>query len=216
VLYGFTVSFAAVDWVMSLSPHWISTIYGMIFIANQALSALCFVVIVVAILIHHQPVSEYMKANYVHDYGKLMIAMVMLWAYFSFSQWLIIWSGNLPDEISWFMTRLSGGWAWVGLALALFHFAVPFAVLLSRPFKRKVGKLAWLALWLMLMCYLDLFWYIEPAFHPRFHVSWLDIVLPLAIGGLWMAVFFGNLKGRPLLPLYDPQTQAVLEPAHEA
>jgi hypothetical protein len=215
VLYGFTISFAAIDWVMSLDPRWISTIYGMIFIAGEALSALCFVVVVVAILIRYQPMSEYMKPSYIHDYGNLMLAFIMLWAYFSFSQWLIIWAGNLPDEISWYMTRLSGGWAWVGLFLALFHFAVPFALLLSRPFKRKVHTLVWLAAWLMCMRYVDLFWHIEPTFHKHFYVSWLDIVLPLAIGGLWLAVFFGNLKSRPLLPLYDPQTQAVLEPARE-
>jgi hypothetical protein len=216
ILYGFTISFAAIDWVMSLDPHWISTIYGMIFIAGQALSAICFVVIVVAILVHYAPMSEYMKPSYVHDYGKLILTFIMLWAYFSFSQWLIIWAGNLPEEISWYMARLSGGWAWVGLFLALFHFAVPFALLLSRRFKRKVGSLVWLAAWLLFARYVDLFWHIEPTFHKNFYVSWLDIVLPLAIGGLWLAVFFGNLKARPLLPLYDPQTQAVLEPAHES
>ncbi|HUK23553.1 MAG TPA: hypothetical protein VLV49_03155 [Terriglobales bacterium] len=216
ILYGFTISFAAIDWVMSLDPRWISTIYGLIFVAGEALSALCFVVIVVAILVSYQPMSEYMRHKYVHDYGNLMLAFIMLWAYFSFSQWLIIWAGNLPDEISWYMARLSGGWAWIGLFLVLFHFAVPFAMLLSRSFKRKIGSLVWLASWVLFMRYVDLFWHIEPVFHPAFHVSWLDIVLPLAIGGLWLAVFFGNLKARPLLPLYDPQTQAVLEAAHES
>jgi len=216
VLYGFTISFAAIDWVMSLDPHWISTIYGLIFVAGQGLAALCFVVAVVAILVRYQPMSEYIKPGHVHDYGNLMLAFTMLWAYFSFSQWLIIWAGNLPEEISWYMVRLSGGWAWVGLFLALFHFAVPFALLLSRPFKRKVRHLVWLAAWLLAMCYLDLFWYVMPTFYGQIHVSWLDVALPLAIGGLWLAVFFGNLKGRPLLPLYDQQTQAILEPAHES
>ena len=215
VLYAFTISFAAVDWVMSLDPHWISTIYGLIFVAGQGLSAICFVVVVVAILNRYRPMDQFMKADHVHDYGKLMLTFIMLWAYFAFSQWLIIWAGNLPEEISWYMARLSGGWAFVGLFLALFHFAVPFAALLSRSLKRKASTLVWVAIWLMLMRYLDLFWHIEPTFHSRFHVSWLDIIVPVAIGGFWLALFFRNLGGRALLPLHDPRTLAVLEAAHE-
>jgi hypothetical protein len=151
----------------------------------------------------------------VHDHGKWMLAFTMVWAYFSFSQWLIIWAGNLPEEITWYMTRLSGGWAYVGLWLVVFHFAVPFALLLSRPFKRDITKLVWLAVWLMLMRYVDLFWIIEPNFSARFHVTLADVVVPIAMGGLWLAYFFRNLGSMPLLPLYDPSAKEVLEPAHE-
>jgi hypothetical protein len=214
VLYGFSISFAAVDWVMSLDPHWISTIYGLIFVAGEGLSAVCFVVVVVTILNRYRPMEQFMKADHIHDYGKLMITFIMLWAYFSFSQWLIIWAGNLPDEISWYMTRLSHGWAFVGLFLALFHFCVPFAALLSRSLKRKTSTLVWVAIWLMLMRYLDLFWHIEPTFHPSLHLSWLDIVVPVAIGGFWLAVFFRNLGARPILPLNEARTREVLEAAH--
>ena len=171
VLYAFTISFAAVDWVMSLDPHWISTIYGLIFVAGQGLSAICFVVVVVAILNRYRPMvnDQFMKADHVHDYGKLMLTFIMLWAYFAFSQWLIIWAGNLPEkEISWYMARLSGGWAFVGLFLALFHFAVPFAALLSRSLKRKTSTLVWVAIWLMLMRYLDLFGTLSPLSIPAF------------------------------------------------
>jgi hypothetical protein len=128
---------------------------------------------------------------------------------------LIIWSGNLPEEISWYSRRLAGGWQYVGLFLAIFHFAVPFVMLLSRPFKRKVHSLVWLAVWLMLMRYTDLLWNIEPVAHDRFHVSWLDIVVPVAMGGLWLASFCRNLKARPLLPLHAARTHALLEPVHE-
>jgi hypothetical protein len=155
-----------------------------------------------------------MKPDYVHDYGKLMLTFIMVWAYFSFSQWLIIWAGNLPEEISWYLRRLHGGWQLMGLLLALFHFAVPFAFLLSRPLKRNIHKLVYLAVFLMVMRYVDMFWYIEPTFHESFSLSWLDIVVPVAIGGFWLALFFRNLKQRPLLPVYDVHTQPVLEPAH--
>ncbi len=215
VLYGLTVSFAAVDWVMSLDPQWISTIYGLIVLAGQGLSALCFVVVVEAILSRHQPMAELVRAKEVHDHGNLILAFVMLWAYMSFSQWLIIWAGNLPEEITWYLKRLQGGWQFVGLFLALFHFCVPFVLLLSRGFKRNLRRLVWLAVGLMFVRYTDLLWMIEPNFSKEFHLSWLDVVVPVAMGGFWLAYFFRNLKGRPLLPLYDPRTRAILEPAHE-
>ena len=215
VLYGFSMSFAAIDWVMSLSPHWISTIYPLIFLAGQVLSALGFVVATETILFRYKPVSELLKPEHVHDHGKLILTFVMLWAYFSFSQWLIIWAGNLPEEISWFVRRLNGWWGLVGLFLAAFHFAVPFVLLLSRQLKRNVRTLVWLAVWLMFMRLVDLFWMIEPTFHPRLHVTVWDIVVPIGIGGLWLAYFFRNLKGRPLLPLHDPHSREILEPAHE-
>jgi len=215
LLYAFTITFASIDWIMSLDPSWVSTIYGLLFLAGQLLSALCFTVVVAAILSKYRPASEFLKADYIHDYGKLMLAFVMVWAYFSYSQWLIIWAGNIPDEISWYMRRLHGGWQYFGLALALFHFAFPFLFLLSREFKRRLKVLVGLAVWLLIMRFVDLFWLIEPNFSKTVHVSWLDIVVPVAIGGLWLFVFFRNLQQRPLLPLYDFNTLAVLEAEHQ-
>ena len=215
ILYGFTVSFAAIDWVMSLDPSWISTIYGLLILAGQVLSALCFAVVVERILVRYPPMSEMLKPDFVHDHGKLILAFVMVWAYFGFSQWLIIWAGNLPEEITWYMRRLNGGWGMVGLFLVIFHFAVPFVLLLSRPFKRDVTRLVWLAIWLMMMRYTDLFWNIEPTFSTTLTVTWADFVVPVAMGGLWLAYFFRNLGAMPLLPAYDPDVKEVLEPAHE-
>ncbi|PYX87323.1 MAG: hypothetical protein DMG68_12190 [Acidobacteria bacterium] len=214
ILYAFTVTFASIDWIMSMDPSWISTMYGLLFVAGQLLNAICFTVVAAAILIKYKPASDYLKPDYIHDYGKLMLTFVMVWAYFSFSQWLIIWAGNLPDEISWYLRRLHGGWQFVGLVLALFHFAFPFLFLLSRSVKRRIQTLVWLAVWLMVMRFIDLFWIIEPNFYQQFHVSWLDIVVPVAIGGFWFGLFFRELGSRPLLPLYDINTPAVLEPAH--
>ena len=215
ILYGFTISFAAVDWVMSIDPSWISTIYGLLFLIGQVLSAMCFAVVVERILVRYKPMSELLKPDYVHDHGKWMLTFVMVWAYFAFSQWLIIWAGNLPEEITWYMRRLNGGWGYIGLFLVLFHFAVPFVLLLSRPFKRDVRRLVWLAVWLMLMRYFDLFWMIEPNFSGRLSVTWADVVVPVAMGGLWLAYFFRNLNSMPLLPAYDVFAKEVFEPVHE-
>jgi hypothetical protein len=215
ILYAFTIGFAAIDWVMSIDPSWISTIYGLLFLIGELLSAMCFAVVVERILFRYKTMSELLKSDFVHDHGKWMLTFVMVWAYFSFSQWLIIWAGNLPEEITWYMTRLSGGWAYVGLWLVVFHFAVPFALLLSRPFKRDITRLVWLAVWLLMMRYVDLFWMIEPNFSARLHVTLADVVVPIAMGGLWLAFFFRNLGSMPLLPFYDPSAKEVLEPVHE-
>jgi hypothetical protein len=215
ILYGLTITFAAIDWVMSIDPGWISTIFGLSFLIGQVLSALCFAVVVERILFRYKPMSELLKPEQVHDHGKFMLAFIMVWAYFSFAQWLIIWAGNLPEEITWYMRRLNGGWGYIGLVLVLFHFAVPFVMLISRSFKRDITRLVWLAAWLLLMRYVDLFWIIEPNFSVTFHLTWLDIVVPIAMGGLWLAFFFRNLGSRPLVPAYDVFAVEVLEEAHE-
>ena len=214
ILYAFTISFATIDWVMSLDPSWISTIFGLIILIGEVLSAMCFAVVVERILFNYKPMSEMLKPDFVHDHGKWMLTFIMMWAYFSFSQWLIIWAGNLPSEITFYMRRLNGGWGSVGLEVALFGFVFPFMMLLSRPYKRDIRKLVWLAVWLLLMRYLDLFWIIEPNFSQTLTVTLADIVVPIAIGGFWLAYFFHNLGSLPLLPAYDPSAGEVLEPAH--
>jgi len=214
ILYGFTISFAAIDWVMSLDPSWISTIFGLVILIGEVLSAMCFAVVIERILFNYKPMSEMLKPDFVHDHGKWMLTFVMVWAYFNYSQWLIIWAGNLPSEITYYMRRLNGGWGYVGLFIVIFHFAIPFGTLLSRPFKRNIRKLVWLAVWLMLMRYLDLFWIIEPNFSKTFTMTVADVVVPVAIGGFWLSYFFRNLGSLPLLPAYDPSAVEVLEPAH--
>jgi hypothetical protein len=217
ILYGFTISFAAIDWVMSLDPSWISTIFGLVILIGEVLAAMCFAVVVERILYNYKPMSEMLKPDFVHDHGKWMLAFIMVWAYFNFSQWLIIWAGNLPTEITYYIRRLNGGWGYVGLFLVLFHFAVPFALLLSRPFKRNIRKLVWLAVWMLVMRYVDLFWVIEPNFSKTFSITIADIVVPIAIGGFWLWYFFRNLAALPLLPAYDPSAGEVLEvhPHHQ-
>jgi len=211
ILYAFTISFAVIDWVMSLDPHWISTIFGFIFIVGELITAICLMVVIERILIRYQPMAALLKPKEVHDHGKLMLTFIMLWAYFSFSQLLIIWAGNLPSEITFFTRRLYSGWQAMGLALVVFHFAIPFLLLLSRPFKRDPRTLVWLASWLIFMRFVDLYWYIEPNFSKTVHLNWLALVVPVAIGGFWMAMFLHNLRSRPLLPAYDMHAQEFLE-----
>ncbi|HEY4762175.1 MAG TPA: hypothetical protein VIH75_00775 [Candidatus Sulfotelmatobacter sp.] len=214
ILYGFTISFAAIDWIMSLDPSWISTIFGLVILIGEVLSAMCFAVVVERILFDYKPMSEMLSPDFVHDHGKWMLTFIMVWAYFNYSQWLIIWAGNLPSEITYYMRRLNGGWGYVGLIVVIFHFAVPFAILLSRPFKRNIRKLAWLAVWLLLMRYVDLFWIVEPNFSRTFLLTPEDVIVPVAIGGFWLAYFYHNLGALPLLPAYDPSAVEVLGPAH--
>ena len=215
ILYTLTISFAAIDWIMSINPSWVSTIYGLIFVAGELVAALCFAIVIERILFNYQPMSTLLRPNFVHDHGNLLLAFVMVWAYFSFSQWLIIWSGNLPEEITWYFRRLHGGWQYVGLFLVVFHFFVPFFLLLSRPFKRDVTRLVWLAAWMLVVRYVDLFWHIEPGFSENFTVTLADLAIPFAMGGIWMAYFCRNLSSQPLVPAYDATAQDVLEPAHE-
>jgi hypothetical protein len=140
LLYGFTMTFAAIDWVMSLEPHWYSSIYGILAVVGQLLGALAFVVVVTAWLAAYAPLSEVLSPTHVHDLGNVMLVSVLFWAYISFSQWLIIWSGNLPEEVIWYVRRTEGGWQWVALTLVLFQFAVPFGFLLSGDVKRHAGS----------------------------------------------------------------------------
>ena len=213
LLYALTISFAAVDWVMSLDPHWGSTIYGMIFMVGEGLSALSFCIIMLAVLTRYSPMREIIKAEQFHDIAKLMLAFVMLFAYFSFSQWLIIWAGNLPEEISFYLARIRGGWGLIALAIILFHFALPFALLLSRNLKRDGRKMIGLALLLMFMRLVDIYWYVVPNFaHARghFYFSFWYLVAPVGLGGLWLGYFFYNLRQRPILPAYEPQMASLL------
>jgi peptidoglycan/LPS O-acetylase OafA/YrhL len=165
------------------------------------------------ILAKYEPMRRILKPGNLNDYGNLMLTFVMLWGWFTFSQWLIIWAGNLPDEISWYLARLHHGWRYVGFVLLMFYFVFPFVLLLSKNLKRNPKTLIWLAAWMLVMRWVDLFWNIEPAFNKdAFHISWLDFVIPIAIGGFWMWLFYRNLRSRPLVPLHDPRARAILGP----
>ncbi len=211
VVYALVVTFAVVDWVMMLDPHWFSTMWGLLFVAGWALSCFSFAVVILAYLCDKAPMDGVVTKRHFHDLGKLMLALVMVWAYFNFSQFLIIWSGNLPEETSWYITRMKGGWGYIGVFLIIFHFAFPYLVLLQQDFKRRAKLLATLGIFILIMRLVDMFYQIAPT--PRvtagiengaFIISWLDLVAPVAVGGIWLWWFFGGLMKRPLMPVKDP------------
>jgi hypothetical protein len=221
VVCGFMVTFATIDWTMSLDPTWYSTIWGVIFIGGQLLSAISFSIIVLWALSDREPFASALKPAHFHDLGKLTLAFLLLWAYFSVSQLIIVWSGNIPEEASWYARRLSTSWKALGAVLVLCHFALPFIVLLSRDLKRRPWRLIWLSGWLILMRYVDLYWMFGPELHGSiqgrptpFTVHWLDFVLWFAIGGIWLWFWAGELRKRPLLPLNDPFLEEALHPSH--
>jgi hypothetical protein len=212
VFWSLVVTFAAVDWVLTLDPHFFSTIWGLLFIAGWGLSCFCFIVTILAFLSDKPPMDRVLGRRHFHDLGKLVLALVMVWAYFNFAQFLIIWSGNIPEETSWFLARMKGGWGYIGVALILFHFAFPFVVLLQQDFKRRAKWLAGIAIFILVMRLVDMFYLIGP--NPRivthgaeqgaFIVSWMDIIAPIAVGGIWLWWFFGELLKRPMVPANDP------------
>ena len=211
VAYGVTITFASFDWMMSLEPHWFSTIYGVLIMGGQGLSALAFLIVALVWLSRRPPLDRIIVPAHFHDLGNLMLAFVMLWAYFSFSQYLIIWSGNLPAEIAWYLHRLQTGWRAVGLTLILCHFAAPFVVLLSRRVKRQPDLLIKVAVGVLIVRLIDLFWLIAPEFHQTgLSVSWMDIVVPLTFGSIWLGCFIWQMRGRAILPLHDPQFEQAL------
>ena len=212
LIYCFSITFLAVDWVMSLEPKFFSTIWGMIFVIMPALVAMSFIVIITTLLAKYEPISRVVSPERFNDFGNLLLVFVMLWAYLSFAQFLIIWAGNLQDEIPWYTVRATGGWAAIGLFIILFHFAVPFVLLLNRPVKRKMKVLAGVGAGLVVMTWVDLYWFIVPSFYPLApHISWMDIVATIGIGGVWLAMFVGQLKKKPLLPLRDPRFEGVVQ-----
>ena len=214
-LFIISITFASVDWVMSLEPAWFSTIFGLLFVASWSLSALAFTIIVMSWLHKREPMIRVAQPAHFHDWGNLLLTLVMLWTYFAFSQYLIIWSGNLPEETTWYVARKHGGWGVIAIAIVILQFAFPFLVLLSRAAKKSSERLAWLALLILLMRFVDAVWLIEPAFNQeQFHLSWMDAVAPIAMGGLWLAAFSWQLEKRALVPINDPQLEQALEPAH--
>lgn len=219
VVYCLVVTFASVDWMLSLDAHWSSTIWGLLFAAGWALSCFCFVVAILALLSDKAPMDGVLGKRHFHDLGKLILALVMVWAYFNFSQFLIIWSGNIPEETGWILTRMKNGWGYIGVGLILFHFAFPFLVLLQQDFKRHSKWIAMLAIFILAIRLVDMFYLIGPSNRivtggleqGAFRISWLDFVGPFAVGGIWLWWFFGELLKRPLVPAKDPYFEEAIE-----
>lgn len=216
LVYVVTTSYAFIDWIMSLEPNWYSTIYGWMFTVGEVLLTFSFVVAVLYLLSRREPFASFLTRQHYHDLGNLMLAFTMLWAYMSFSQFLIIWAENLPDEIPWYVRRFSGGWGYIAWVIAIFHFCVPFFLLLMRFVKKQPARLRTLAVWIIIMRILDVYWIVEPAFRQRgLEVYWTDFAALIALGGIWLAYYIQNLKSRPLLVTNDPRdTYSLLVATH--
>ena len=212
MLLGLTITFSAVDWAMSLDPHWYSTIYGIIFMVGQALSAMALVIVLLVGFRDESPFTPVVRPPVVHDLGKLLFAFVMLWAYVNLSQFLIIWAGNLPEEIPWYIRRLHGGWRWLAFVILIFHFVLPFLLLLSRDLKRNAPTLARVAGVLFVLRLVDLYWLVAPDLHKGggLALSWMDVTAPVGVGGIWLYWFARELKVRPLLPQHEPDLEEFL------
>lgn len=211
IVYVFTLTFAAVDWAESLDTDWSSTIWGFLFVAQQALSVFAFAILIMALLSLREPLASAFKTQHLHDLGNLLLTCVMLWAYFSFSQLLIVWAGNLTDEIPWYMRRLATTWGWLGVALIVMGFIVPFLLLLFRPLKRNVVALCSVAGLIIVMRWVDLAWIVLPPYYQHgFRVTWLMFCVPVAMGCLWVAAFIWHLKDWPLLPINAPNLERAL------
>lgn len=212
LVYGLTITFASVDWIMSLEPEWFSTIFGVLIATGQALTALAFMLLVLALVVDQAPFVTLLRPQHFYHLGNLLLTSVILWSYMAFMQYLIIWSGNIPEEVVWYIHRLEGGWQWVALFLLLFHFVFPFAILLVRGVRLRLDRLIYIAVIVLVANFVHLFWLIAPTFHHEgFYLHWLDLSTPLAIGGLWIGVFFWLLGRRPLLPTHDRVLEGIRE-----
>jgi hypothetical protein len=217
ILWGIAVTYSSIDWVMSIEPLWFSTIYGFLFMIVEALVAMAFVIFVLRLLSDKEPLKNVVTASQFNDLGNLMLAFVMLWAYMSFSQFLIIWAGNLKDEIPWYMARAFGGWGPLAVFRIVMHFAVPFLLLLQRGVKRRLHLLSIVTGMLVVLTLVDVYWLVVPAFaserkSPQLHVS--DFLAVIGIGGVWVGTYIWQLKKMPLLPLHDPRFEGALQHEH--
>ncbi|MGH9160409.1 MAG: hypothetical protein ACRD2X_10555 [Vicinamibacteraceae bacterium] len=214
LVFGLTITLASVDWVMSLDPHWYSTIFGLIFMVSEGLSALAFVILMTFFLSRTSEMGRVLTPKKFNDLGNLLLAFVMLYAYLGFSQFLLIWSANLPEEVGYYLIRARERWQWLSVLVIVGHFVFPFLLLLLRDLKRQVGRLALLAVVILAMRFLETFWLVVPNFGGGLGLHWLDVAATVGLVGVWLAAFCWNLKGRVLLPVGDPYLEEALADGH--
>lgn len=214
VAYVTTMTFAAIDWSMSLTPEFFSGIYSVIFMIGQAITAVCFIIFITVYLASkNKEVDELLTSKRLQDLGNFLMAFTMFWAYTSIAQVIIIWSNNIIETNPYYVLRFSPAWQGVGLFLIFFGFAAPFVILFSRWVKRKRQALVWVAIWAIFVRLLDLFYIVIPNFEREgFALHLLDVVLLVAMGGIWLAAFAFTFKTRSVLPLHDPRLPS--EEAH--
>jgi hypothetical protein len=215
VFHVLAITFATTDWVMSLEPHWFSTIYGVLYIVGYGLTTLAMCAILLYLFGNVAPLSSILNADVLHDIGKLMFAFTVLWAYTNFSQYVITWTGNIPEFTPWYLHRTLGGWEYIAIALMIGQFILPFFILMMRRTKRDINALAFMAAFILIMRAVDIFWFVTPAFHPeQFHINWMDITAFVGLGGLFVGMLMRNLAAVPLLPAHDERLEKAIRAAH--
>jgi len=212
VVFALTMTFASFDWIMSTDPHWFSTLYGVMMIVNSGGAALSFIIIMMTHLRRYEPFSVIADADRFHDWGKLLLAFTLLWFYMMLSQFLIIWTANLPEENPWYVHRVHGGWEVVSVLLVLCRFVIAFFLLLSIPRKRDPRRLARVAWFILIMHLVDIFWHVAPNFrHDGLAVSILDLAVPFGLFGIWFYFVVNRLKKHPLIPQKDARFEELVE-----
>jgi hypothetical protein len=205
ILFALTVTFAAFDWIMSLDPHWFSTIFGVYVFAGFLMTFLAVIIVVLRILQCYGYLKGIVTVEHYHDLAKLMFAFTCFWAFCAFSQYMLIWYGNVPEETIWYSHRWVGGWKYISLILPVGHFIIPFVLLMARSPKRNLTFLTGAAVWLVLMEFIDLHWLILPNFHHHgFHLSWLDVTTFIGFSGFFLGMLGKKLTGTVLVPTQDP------------
>ena len=220
-LYGLSLSFAAIDWVMSLQPHWYSTIFGVYFFAASILAFFAFVTLMSMAVQSSGALKTAINTEHFHDLGKFVFGYTIFWAYIAFSQFVLIWYANIPEETEFFMVRNEGGWQYISYGLPLAHFFVPFLFMLSRKIKRNRSLLAAGAIWTLVMHCVDMYWMVMPNFEahgeghhdPHLAFSYLDFTALLGMAGVFLAVYGLLLNRNKVVPINDPRLEESL--AHE-
>jgi len=206
ILFALSLSFMGFDWIMSLDPHWFSTIFGVYIFAGAALSAMAFITLVILWLRREGWLTATIQDTHLKDMGRMMFAFSVFWGYIAFSQFFLIWYGNIPEETLWYLARFEGSWLGVSFLLAAGHFIVPFVVLMSRASKNRPEVIGFMALWILLMHYLDLYWLVMPVLHQAgisFH--WMDAACLVGVGAIFLLVFVRLLGSKPMVPVGDPR-----------
>lgn len=207
-VFAITITFTSIDWIMSLEPHWFSTIFGIYYFSGTVIAALSAVTLLVILLKEKGYYQPWFTEDHLYSFGALLFAFVNFWAYIAFSQYMLIWYANLPEETFWFLTRWKGGWSIVSLLLIVVHFVIPYAVLLSQPAKMNPKKLKFISIWLLFAHLLDLFWLIMPnmqALKSGYVFSWIDFISPILGIGIVMLIVSYMSKNINLIPLGDPK-----------
>jgi hypothetical protein len=204
LVYVFTLTFTGIDWVMSLEPKWYSSMFGIAFLVSAGLSAFAFVTLFLCLLSGNKAMEDILKPSHFRDLGNLMLAFTMLWAYTNFSQFLLIWYGNIKEETPYYLKRTHGMWGWMALALIIFHFFLPFTMLLMRGIKDRPKTIMIVTIIILVMRFVDTYWLVAPAFYgEEFHFPWITIFAFLGIGGLWLFAFLAQLKGQTIIPIHE-------------